>query len=110
MAQDYDVEYTVKVSDVKTYQDKKGEIEKVLLAHGFQSTPLTIDHNERDLVIVATGYQDLFYDNGNGTSAEKEHLEILKELQEIDQKVRLSTKWHYCTGWDWDFEFGDEEE
>ena len=81
MTQDYDVEYRVKVSDAKMYQDKKGEIEKVLLEHGFQSTPLTIDHDDSDLVIVATGYQDLFYDNGDGSSAKKEYQEILEELQ-----------------------------
>lgn len=105
MTQDYDIEYEVTYSD----SSKLEQIEQVLKNHSWDAGR-DISHYGLVKEVRVNGYQDLLRGDELEEAVKEEHEEITKEILAIDPKAKVITRWHYCTGWEWDYEYGEEEE
>lgn len=104
MSRDYDVRYEITTE----FQDPMPFVES-LKANGYlyqsQDPETRFEQGENKRVLLIEGLATLC----GGESEEEAHKEIKTIVRQLDPKAKVATRWHYCAGWDWDEEFGDEE-
>ena len=104
MSRDFDVRYEITTQ----FQDPLPFVES-LKANGYlyqsQDPETSFEEIDGAKVLIIEGLAALC----GGESEEEAHKEITSIVKQLDPKAKVGTKWHYCAAWDWDYEFGDED-